>query len=125
MVILTGVEVWCIHPIGQKIASGSGGKTVQLWDVDSGECLVLVHEFQETVAGSAWKATLTGCYDKSIRKWQVVEKEGRTRVNLNCSSYHDRLVLTDTSIEGIQDLSNLNRQLLRQRGATCGAAVAG
>ncbi len=110
-------------PSGDQIASGSDDKTVQLWDVSSGQCLAVVRDFQERITSLAWKEIanrtylVTGCDDKSVRAWQVIDEEGRYQVRLSWSSTYDRLMVTDTAIQGVQGLNQMNKKLLQQRGA--------
>ncbi|KAG0352908.1 hypothetical protein BGX24_007425, partial [Mortierella sp. AD032] len=61
--------------------------TVKVWDVESGKCLVEVIEFAGEVNSIAWKPLMpsdsdgamyfvTGCTDKSVRMWKLVEPGG-------------------------------------------------
>ncbi|KAI7831642.1 hypothetical protein BC939DRAFT_472763 [Gamsiella multidivaricata] len=53
----------------------------------------------------------------SVRIWQVMEEEDRYQVRLLWSSMHDRLTVSNTSIQNVQGLSRINARLLEQRGA--------
>ncbi len=110
-------------PSGQQIASGSDDHTVRLWDVASGQCQEVIQDFQGGVTSIAWKTApngnylVTGCQDKSVRLWQVMEETGQYQVRLCWSSTHAALALTDASIQEVNGLSQVNKQLLKQRGA--------
>ncbi len=117
--------VWSVvySPSGNQIASVSLDKTVRLWDTTSGQCLTVVRDFQGSINSLAWKEIanrtylVTGCADKSVRVWQVIEEGGRYQVRLSWSTTHETLILTDTAIQGVQGLSQVNKKLLQQRGA--------
>ncbi|KAI7831702.1 WD40-repeat-containing domain protein, partial [Gamsiella multidivaricata] len=118
-----GVTSVVYSPSGQQIASGSSDNTVRLWDVNSGQCLAVVKDFHGSITSITWNPApngtyfATGCWDKSVRMWQVIEEEDRYQVRLHWSSMHDRLTLSDTSIQNVQGLSRINMRLLEQRGA--------
>ncbi|MCX8565512.1 MAG: WD40 repeat [Glomeribacter sp. 1016415] len=111
---------------GDQIASSSLDNTVRLWNVASGQCLAVVRGFHNSVNDIAWKTTLsgtylvTGCSDKSVRVWQIIEGKRSYQIRLHWSSRYDNLTVADTVIEGVQGLSWINQQLLQQRGAVEG-----
>jgi WD40 repeat protein len=104
-------------PHGDQIASGSDDQTVRLWDVTLGQCLTVVQGFSGRIISLAWKEIahrpywVTGCGDKSVLAWQVIEEQGRYQVRLSWSSTPGRLNLTDTTIQGVQGLSQVNQKL--------------
>ncbi|KAG0208213.1 hypothetical protein BGX28_000740 [Mortierella sp. GBA30] len=116
-------------PSGQQIASGSADTTVRLWDANSGQCLAVVEDFHGSISSISWNTSdngtffATGCYDKSVRVWQVIEEGGHYRVQMQWSSTHGGLVVSGTNIQNVQGLSRINMQLLKQRG-TVGKPVA-
>jgi len=109
---------------GMLLASGSWDKTVRLWDASSGEFRTAVQNYPDVVSCVAWCATsdanylVAGCKDGSVHKWQVVEKEDHCRVQLQWSVSTGPLTVTGASIEGVCGLTQLDKRLLRQRGAT-------
>ncbi|KAI1298869.1 hypothetical protein EDD11_006740 [Mortierella claussenii] len=110
-------------PKGQQIASGSEDTTVRLWDVESIQCVAVVKGCHGPIYSIAWNPTLngtyfaTGCGDRSVRMWQVLEDEDHYDVHLCWSTMNGGLALAGTSIQNVQGLSPTNKQLLEQRGA--------
>ncbi|KAI7830637.1 hypothetical protein BC939DRAFT_438611 [Gamsiella multidivaricata] len=96
---------------------------MRLWDVKSGQCLVVVKDFHGRISSIAWNTTLdgtyfaTGCSDKSVRVWQLLEEEDGYRVSLHWGSNHGGLVVSGITIQEAQGLSRVNAKLLLQRGA--------
>ncbi|KAG0299653.1 hypothetical protein BGZ99_004070, partial [Dissophora globulifera] len=74
-------------PSGHQIASGSSDETVRLWDVDSGQCLVVVDDTRVGIETIAWNPTFDGMSfatgsDNSVRSWRVIEEEGQFQAQL-------------------------------------------
>lgn len=113
------------------VASGGEDKAIRIWDVLRGECLAEVRNFQGSIRGIAWSAGLdgtflfTGCKDGSVHKWKVTEEDGkdeeeqdRYSLQLCWTATSGALMMTGASVRGVHGLTPLDRQLLRQRGAT-------
>ncbi len=118
--------VWSVvySPSGAQIASGSYDTTVRLWEVASGECLREIQGFRGGVTSVAWTGLngsqylVSGSDDRSVRQWEIQKEPESTIARLCWSSTRpDVLMVTDTLIEGVQGLSEMNARLLRQRDA--------
>lgn len=96
---------------------------MRLWDVASGQCQTVIKGFFGAVDSVAWKATpegsylLTGSRDNLVRQWQVIGEGGGYKVRLRWMSPHGGLKVKDVSIHRVEGLSELNRELLDQRGS--------
>ncbi|KAG0217474.1 hypothetical protein BGX31_000239 [Mortierella sp. GBA43] len=126
-----GVTSVAYSPKGDMVASGGEDKAIRIWDVLRGECLAEVRNFQGSIRGIAWSAGLdgtflfTGCKDGSVHKWKVTEEDGkdeeeqdRYSLQLCWTATSGALMMTGASVRGVHGLTPLDRQLLRQRGAT-------
>ncbi|BBE09979.1 NB-ARC domain protein [Mycoavidus cysteinexigens] len=108
---------------GQMIASSSSDHTVRVWDVVSSQCRSVIQGFLGEVKSVAWKATpdgnylVTGSSNRLIRQWQVIVEGERYQVVLRWISPHAELTVKETLIDGVEGLSGMNKQLLKQRGA--------
>jgi len=115
---------------GDLIASWSDYGEARLFDVETGDC-----RWTLNYDGSAdWDnspmsrnfvsmspevdAFITADFAGDVRAWEVVEEGGQSRVRMRWGSTNGQLVVHDTCVQDVQGLSNLNRRLLKQRGAT-------
>jgi hypothetical protein len=83
----------------------------------------VIRSFQDAVLAIDWNSTLngiylvTGCYDGSVLKWQVIQEEDKFSVRLEWSATNGTLTMTGASIQDVRGLTPINKQLLKQRGA--------
>jgi len=115
---------------GNLVASWSDRGEARLWDVETGECRwTLSHDDPEDFVGSLLShnfvcmspevdSFITGGVDGSVRAWKVLEEGEVSRVRMRWRSTNGQLGLEDACVQGVQGLSDLNRRLLKQRGAT-------
>jgi hypothetical protein len=107
---------------GHLLASGSWDKTVRLWNVATGDCRAVIR-FQDTIHGLGWGTALdgnyltTGCGDGSLVRWQLIEDEQLCNVRMCWNASSGKLTVSGTSIQGVRGLTELNKQLLKHRGA--------
>ncbi len=110
-------------PSGAQIASGSKDETVRLWAVASGQCQAVIEGFSGRIYSIAWQRSVggndlvTGSEDEFVRQWQVIGEGDEVQVRLRWMSPHAELTMKGTFIEGVEGLSEVNRTLLKQRGA--------
>ncbi|KAK3823385.1 MAG: WD40-repeat-containing domain protein [Benniella sp.] len=110
-------------PKGDILVSGSEDMTVRFWDVATGQCRAVVENFHSCVKGITWIAALdsnfliTGCSSGSVLMWQVLEDEGRIHVRQSWSATNGALNMAGASIQDVQGLTQIDKQLLKQRGA--------
>ncbi|KAK3828430.1 MAG: hypothetical protein J3Q66DRAFT_434963 [Benniella sp.] len=112
-------------PRGDTIASASNEKSVQLWDATSGQCRAVIQGFKAGVNAIEWIVAssvdyiATGCSEGVVAMWKVegIEDHCDVHVSLHWGTVNGELNVEDTAIQNVQGLSQLNRQLLLQRGA--------
>ncbi|KAK3808650.1 MAG: quinon protein alcohol dehydrogenase-like superfamily [Benniella sp.] len=105
------------------VVSACVDKSVRVWDVASGQCRVAIQDFQESVMCLTWIETsgasclVAGCSDGSTGMWQVRTDDDRCSALLRWRTTTGELVVKDATIQDVQGLDRLDRQLLEQRGA--------
>ena len=110
-------------PKGDRIVSASGDKTIRLWSVASGQCQAVVQDLDAFIRSIAWSTTpgtnyfVTGCNYGLVRMWKVVEDSGLCYIRVHWRPVNGELNVTEASVQGVRGLSQLNKQLLQQRGA--------
>jgi WD40 repeat protein len=110
-------------PRGDIAVSTSADRTVRLWDVATGKCRSVLRDFQNWVCDIDWLETpdanylVVGCYDGEVRMWKVEEDGKEYNLRLFWRKTKGELTVKDTIIQDVQGLSQLNKQLLKQRGA--------
>jgi hypothetical protein len=83
----------------------------------------VIQDFQAAVHDIAWseshglKYIVAGCDDGVVGMWQVLVSEGHCDVSLKWRTTNGELDMKDATIQDVQGLSQLNRKLLKQRGA--------
>jgi hypothetical protein len=60
---------------------------------------------------------ITGDGGGSVKRWDVVKEGDRYLVNMRWRSANGQLTVKDACVQDVQGLSDLNKRLLRQRGA--------
>ncbi|KAK3828965.1 MAG: WD40-repeat-containing domain protein [Benniella sp.] len=107
---------------GDLIVTASSDKSVRLWDVASGQCRINIQGFQDGVNAVLWTEDsglhhlITGCSDGMVGRWKVEMNEDHCPVALHWMIMTDALNMNGVSIQDAQGLSQLNKQLLVQRG---------
>ncbi|KAG0220779.1 hypothetical protein BGX31_010538 [Mortierella sp. GBA43] len=116
-------DVFIAYPLdGKSLVSGGGG-TVRLWDVASGQCRAVVSGIPDTIKGITQRHSskdiyvITGSVEGSIAGWKIVEEENEYRSVRKWFMTSGALVVSKSSIQGVLGLSQLSKQLLKQRGA--------
>ena len=70
--------------VGPFLASGSRDKTIKIWDVSTGVCLVTLTGHDNWVRSLSWhpggKYLLSASDDKSLRVWDVAHKRCAKRL---------------------------------------------
>ena len=117
------VKAIVYSPKGDQVITGSTDKTIRLWDTSSGQCRVVVQTFDNIAQSIAWSTEpyyncfITGYDNGVVRMWQVTDENGACSVRLRWGSMNGELGVGGASIQGVRGLSQLNEQLLKQRGA--------
>jgi len=117
-------------PRGNLITSWSDYGEARLWDVTTGDCVWnLKHDGLTQSASShmphpfVWMCSdvdsfMAGDGGGSVRRWDVVKEGGQHRVRMRWRSTNGQLSLEGACVQDVQGLNDLNKRLLKQRGAT-------
>ncbi len=119
-----GASSLAFSPDGRWLASGGWGK-FEIWSVDSQKCLAKIEGLARHPVSVGWIKTdkgetllITSGPDQSIRCWRIKEIDSdHCDIYLYWSSHQLMLNADSAFIEGAQNLSLENTQLLTQYGA--------
>ncbi|KAK3810998.1 MAG: WD40-repeat-containing domain protein [Benniella sp.] len=108
---------------GDLIVSASSDKSVRVWDMVSGQCRAVIQDFQSAVYDISWIESseanyiIACCEDGVVGMWQVLVDDNHCDVSLKWKTTTGELDMKDADIHDVQGLSQLARNLLKQRGA--------
>jgi WD40 repeat protein len=97
-------------PCGSMIVSGSGDKTVRIWDISSGRCRCVLTDHSHWVRAVCWSGTgdrvISGSEDGSVLVWDVSRQtcsmiiRGHTEGVTSVSSSRDSSLFASGSLYG-------------------------
>jgi len=117
-------------PRGDIIASWSDAGEAMLWEVETGDCLWNLNHDGSTRLGTnfvaqpfVWMSSdidsfIAGCGDGSVMAWEVIKEGDQYRVHMRWRSTNGQLAVTGACVQDVQGLSDFNKRLLKQHGAT-------
>jgi WD40 repeat protein len=115
---------------GNLIASWSGNGEAILWDVETGDCCWTLDYDGSTRPMNSYLAHpfvwmslnvdsfITGDGSGSVTRWDVIREGDQFRVQLRWRSTNGQLTVENACVQDVQGLSDFNKRLLKQRGAT-------
>jgi WD40 repeat protein len=107
---------------GDLIVSASN-TSVRVWDVTSGQCRAVIQGFQRGVWDISWieapgvNYVATVCSDGAVGMWKMEIGEDHCHASLHWTVAKGELNVLNATIQDAKGLSELNNQLLVQRGA--------
>ncbi|KAG0310567.1 hypothetical protein BGZ97_012478, partial [Linnemannia gamsii] len=131
---LDGGTDWIVcvsySPCGQWLAAGSADRTIRLWHLrstkgESRSCSAVVQRLLGRVGSIAWSPKnplefVTGCTDRSIRVWRVIQDKEIVRIELVWGSDIGQLFVAGAEFGFAIGLSKVNKTFLEQRKTTTG-----
>jgi len=109
---------------GDLIASSSLDRTVRLWNLSTRQYQEVAQNLPGLISSVAWNRLsgtdylIAGREDGSLLSWRIVEDKDQYRVCMHWSVMNESLAVTGTSIQDVRGLTALEKELLKQRGAT-------
>ncbi len=119
------VNVVSFSPDSQWIASGSAGTTVRIWD-DEGDCRLILEGFSSEINALAWGQIdeqlflSMGSFEGSLYYWEISVDGSQLQAHLKWVKPQTALYARGACIEGLQNLDNNAKDLLKQLGAQDG-----
>ncbi|KAF9098825.1 hypothetical protein BGX27_000715 [Mortierella sp. AM989] len=113
-----------ISPDRKLFATGKDDGSFQLWHAVTGDCRATAMGCNGKVQSLVLKEftsglrLMTGGEDGSVRQWKFSDIGGGHKPTLDWSSSNEVLNVTGTSFADVTNLSHLDRELLKQRGAS-------
>jgi len=124
------IDAIAYSPRGNLLVSWSDAEEVRLWDAETGDCYWNLKHDGSTPSGGisltdllVWMTSdvdsfITGDGSGSVRVWDVIKDGDQYRVNMRWRSANGQLTVKDASVQNVRGLSDLDKRLLKQRGAT-------
>ena len=123
---IRGTESFVFLPRFNSVLTLSDTKA-SIWDTETGECrwnsgTTSIFDENWAPVAAKWITSDTGSFvtggtGRTVRLWEVMEEGGGYLVRLRWGSPTGQLGLEGARIRDAEGLSQLNRQLLKQRGA--------
>ncbi|KAF9353956.1 hypothetical protein BGX34_011286 [Mortierella sp. NVP85] len=124
-----GIHTIAYSPRGHILVSWAYEGEAKLWDVKTGDCRWTFDYDGATEAMYSamshpfvWKSPdvesfTTGSRDGSVMAWDVVGEGDQCRAQMRWRSTNGQLFVEEANIQDAHGLSDLNKRLLKQRGA--------
>ncbi|KAI8348235.1 WD40-repeat-containing domain protein [Mortierella sp. GBAus27b] len=112
-------------PDGSQIAFSCRDGSMRLWDIEKEACIRTLtgHSDEIRAGGVEWIETsdanyvAAGCDDGTVGMLKVVVVDGQYQLRLHWRTTRGELYVDGTIVQGVQGLSRLNKELLKQRGS--------